>query len=233
MPIISKAQMDKLGCDILEEYMPEVLKEPQTIDIRHLVEDGIILDIWETAFPIQNILGMVAFDDVKIPIANDGVLAVHEGTIVLASHLHNKTTKWRFTAAHEASHWVLHRQYFSPSNNTYSFRQSQYSYISSKNDDSEKGKKNPKEAKCDDDWQEWQADYLAAAILMPKTTFIEAARSSLKRHGFHDMRLVSGENIDGGTRVIKELADIFQVSMRSVRIRMRQFAMYVGDCSQS
>lgn len=64
---------------------------------------------------------------------------------------------------------------------------------------------------------------------MPKTTFIYAARQILCKYGFKELRLISGKDVNKGMQVVRELADIFQVSMRAVRIRMRTFGMYEGD----
>lgn len=229
LPIMKKSDFDVFGTQILTEKMPEVLKEPMALDIKFLAEERIIVDILEEELYPDNILGFVAFDEVKYPLPKHDPLLLHEGTIVLDKRLHAREARWRFTFAHELSHWVLHRSYFRQDGFQYQFRKMGHSYIASHTDNSELGKKNPKEAKTDDEWAEWQADNLAAALLMPRDTFLLAARKSLIKHGFTSLQLISGQNIDRGKQVVSELADTFQVSMRAVRIRMRYYDMYVGD----
>lgn len=231
-PIIYKHEFDDLAIQILTEYMPNVLKTPQALDIKYLVEECIVLDIREEKLDYESILGFIAFTDIVFPISAHEAIEVREGTILLNAHLRYRITRWRFTVAHELAHWILHRAYHCGDNRKYNFRQIGYSYISCGTDMTELGKKNPRVAKTDDEWAEWQADNLAAALLMPRDTFVNAAKITLAKHGFLEMYLVAGKDINRGMAVIEELADLFQVSMRSVRIRMRYFHMYKGDASK-
>lgn len=229
LPIIRKSEFDDLAEEILYEYMPEVLESPKAVDIKYLAEDCIVVDILEEKLYLENLLGFITFANMIVPVSDDKEIEVTEGTIILDIRLHYKKTRWRFTVAHELAHWILHRAYHCGDNREYNFRKKGYSYIACRTDKTELGKKNPKVAKTDDEWAEWQADNLAAALLMPKTTFIYAAKQALLKYGFYDLRLVSGQDVENGMKVVKELADIFQVSMRAIRIRMRTFGMYEGD----
>lgn len=229
LPIIRKSEFDDLAKQILQEYMPDALVEPKAVDIKYLAEECIILDIKEEKMYFENMLGFIAFADTIIPISDDQVIEVPEGTIMLDIRLRNKITRWRFTVAHELAHWILHRRYHCTDNRVYNFRLKGYSYIACRTDKTELDKKNPKLAKTDDEWAEWQADTLAAALLMPKSTFLRAARQVLDKYGVTEMYLVSGKDSFKEFEIIKELADLFQVSMRAIRIRMRTFEMYVGD----
>ena len=229
LPIIRKNEFDDLAEQILNEYLPEVLKAPKAVDIRFLAEDCIVVNILEEKLYLENLLGFITFADMILPISDDKEIEVSEGTIILNVRLRSKKTRWRFTVAHELAHWILHRAYHCGNCREYNFRKMGYSYIACRTDKTEWGKKNPKVAKTDEEWAEWQADNLAAALLMPKTTFIYAAKQVLIQHGFDDLRLISGQDVNRGIEVVKELANIFQVSMRAVRIRMRTFGMYEGD----
>lgn len=231
LPIIKKSEFDNLAESILKEYMPDVLKEPQALNIRYLAEECIVLNIQEEVLSLDNLLGFIAFSDILFPVAEDRIIDVPIGTIVLNSGLRKKMTRWRFTLAHEVAHWILHRAYHSGDHRIYDFRHAGCSYIACRTDKTELGRKNPRVAKTDDEWAEWQADNLAAALLMPKNTFLCAAKQILSKHGFHDLCLISGNDVTRGMTVVKELADLFQVSMRAVRIRMRYFEMYVGDAA--
>lgn len=233
LPIIRKDEFDDLAKQILYEYMPDVLDSPKAVDIRYLAEECIVVDIREEKLCLENILGFITFADMVIPISDNKEIEVSEGTIILDVRLHYKMTRWRFTVAHELAHWILHRAYHCGDNREYNFRKGGYSYIACRSDKTELGKKNPRVAHTDEEWAEWQADNLAAALLMPKPTFVYAAKQTLFRHGFYDLRLVSGQDVSRGMEVVKELADLFQVSMRAVRIRMRTFGMYEGDAKRA
>lgn len=229
LPIICKSEFDDLAEQILMEYMPDVLKFPKAVDIRYLAENCIIVDILEEKLCLDNLLGFITFANMVIPISDDREIEVPEGTIIVDIRLHQNVTRWRFTVAHELAHWILHRAYHCRDKRIYNFRIQGYSYVACRTDKTELGKKNPKVAKTDDEWAEWQADNLAAALLMPKTTFIHVARQMLCKYGFKELYLVSGKEVKNGVKVVREIADIFQVSMRAVRIRMRTFGMYEGD----
>ena len=228
LPVVTRSDLDLLGMEVLNNYMPEVLKCPNSVDIDKLIEDGIILNIEKAHLWPKNLLGFVTFADVTVPIANEDTLSLEEGTIVVEKDLND--TKYRFTAAHELAHWILHRAYYCKDHRIYEFRNTECSYIACKNDVTELGKKNPKLAHTDDEIAEWQADSLAAALIMPKNTFISVAENILSDHGFTDKKLISGKNVTEGKKVVKEIADFFQVSDRSARIRMRGFNLYEGDC---
>ncbi|MCF0134001.1 MAG: ImmA/IrrE family metallo-endopeptidase [Blautia sp.] len=226
LPVASREELDDLGEQLLLEYMPAVLESPTATDIKYLAEEGIIVDMKDELLYPNNLLGFVAFADIRFPLPEDRVMEVPEGTIVIDERLHGYEPRWRFTAAHELAHWILHRAYYTQVDYNFSFRKAGYSYIACR---TELGRKNPKEAETDDEWAEWQADNLAASLLMPRKTFVKTAEEVLRKHGYEDLRLVSGVDIQRGFEVVRELANIYQVSLRSVRIRMRNFGMYVGD----
>ena len=77
----------------------------------------------------------------------------------------------RYTQAHELSHWICHRSYHSPDNRCYEFRKN--SFIACRTENIESYRRNDFSQRTDSDWEEWQADSLAAALLMPKVTFIQ------------------------------------------------------------
>ena len=79
--------------------------------------------------------------------------------------------RYRFTLAHEVSHWLIHRPFHSPTNKQYECRTVNQSYIACRSADIENKKHINK---YDTDWQEWQADSLASALLMPQNTFTDA-----------------------------------------------------------
>lgn len=115
--------------------------------------------------------------------------------------------RWRATLAHEASHIVLHRMLFelnpdqivmfddAPSSGALLFRclKREVSYRSPARD-----------------WKEIQANRGMAALLMPRTVFVPAARQELAREG--DLR--------GATNM---LARRFQVSREAAEIRLATF----------
>jgi Zn-dependent peptidase ImmA (M78 family) len=76
----------------------------------------------------------------------------------------------------------------------------------------------------DDDWMEWQADYMASALLMPKKAFTKLVKEEFKSVGIHDGYYQMGTDFEKDSWAIVlgyGLADIFQVSVTAAKIRLK------------
>jgi Zn-dependent peptidase ImmA (M78 family) len=73
----------------------------------------------------------------------------------------------------------------------------------------------------DEDWQEWQADRFASAMLMPASIFYPVAQAVMHRHHACSY-LLEGCGSKETADVITELTEIFNVSRTAVRIRLKQ-----------
>ncbi len=224
MYVISKNQMDDIATMILEEYMPSVLENPQPVNIENLAEDGMFLTIKNRFITEDNsILGMTAFDDVKgIPCLDDKFhpieIDLDAGTVVIHSWLlsQGNTARRRYTIAHETSHWILHRTYHSPTNRKFQFRTQKSPYIACRSESIGQAKH---KLNTDHDWEEWQADSLAAAILMPLRPFFTFVGELLSNHG--KQYFVENERAEC-FEVIGKVANQFMVSKQAAQIRMKQ-----------
>lgn len=90
-----------------------------------------------------------------------------------------QNNRYKFTLAHETSHWILHRQKMIGYEGQIDFGMllnknelKEDSYIKCLNRNVNPYYINTK-LKDDIDWIEWQANYFASAILMPKKIFCE------------------------------------------------------------
>ena len=74
----------------------------------------------------------------------------------------------------------------------------------------------------DFDWLEYQADALAAAILMPKNVFVSYTRDVLKKNGVRRNYLCvdTRESHTIVHRIIYDIANTFNVSYQAAKIRM-------------
>ena len=74
----------------------------------------------------------------------------------------------------------------------------------------------------DNDWAEWQADSLAAALLMPREPFMEAARDELGMGlSCYRGRMDSFQYFESLARIAKQ----FQVSKNAACIRLKQLGL--------
>lgn len=124
---------------------------------------------------------------------NYALMRVEGGTMLIeASLLEDEKCygRLRFTLAHELAHYILHKRIFSGTGVAAALY----------NQDT------------DEDATEWQANYLAKAILMPN--------GQIKRC-FYALRPVCRSKSD----FICKMAEIFEVSKQAMEIRLREFAL--------
>lgn len=225
MYIMKRSDFDDIAKNIFYEYMPEVLAYPKPTDIEYLAQECFYLEIkHETIVPGGKILGMIAFEDTEFHTIDEynepKTIELEEATMLIDMSLigaENRTRK-RFTEAHETSHWICHRSYHSPQNQQYDFRVNR-SLIACRGDSIEQYEKK-QQFHSDDYWEEWQADSLAAALLMPKRTFLEACRSEIRSNSVKKGYLTFDTDKYIIGRVISEVAQVFDVSFRAAQIRM-------------
>ena len=177
-------------------------------------------------------LGLIAFAHEHITVMDNTfhkiITEIDEGTVIIERTLMGRSNfcRYRFTLAHEVSHWLIHRPFHSPTNKQYECRTANQSYIACRSADIE----NKKHINRDDtDWQEWQADSLAAALLMPRNTFKDACMKISSELGIRFSQLQSAkiEKCVAYT-FVKKLAELFQVSATAVSIRLKN----LGICPQ-
>ena len=190
MYIIKKKDFDDIGERVLREYMPCALEYPQAVDIMRLATDCLYLDVKNAYItPDGSVLGMITFGDAEFTGYDAGFseekMVLPEGTVVIDYSLWGNEQKGRrrFTLAHECSHWICHRTYHSPSKRIYEFRRNGPGSVIACRAENIEGNRPPGSYKDENDWEEWQADSLAAAILMPRRTFGEAFREAMRSEG--------------------------------------------------
>ena len=226
MYIIRKEEMDDIAEMVLGEYAPHNLRYPCAVDIAGIAENALNLTIESRYLSHNNeILGVTIFHDSDVPCYNQqlqpeivhlsyGTVIIHKGLVGMESR-----TRKRFTLAHETSHWMLHRSYNSPTNQTYQFRKGFPGYIACRSAQIEASRHH---LQSDNDWAEWQADSLAAALLMPKETFIQAAWDELGLGvGVYRGRTNSYQYYESLARIASQ----FQVSKKAVSIRLQQLGL--------
>ena len=233
VPILSKDDMDFMAEYILRDYSEKALNEPSALDIERFAEFymGLQMDYQDLTHN-RSILGMMVFNDCHVPIYDANrreaiYISVDEGTALIDSSLLEKDQKrrGRFTLGHESGHWIFHRK-------KYWVNPDQLSLFDT-------GKMEPV-VKCktanvesiaqksrfntDDDWMEWQADYMSSALLMPKVTFAMAVQELFKQAGIQEGYYERGRSVDldfWAGEIPRILADIFDVSFQAAAIRLK------------
>lgn len=219
IPLLSKQKLENYGERILRAFSPSVLQTPQPTNM-----DELITSFMEFNFEYQYLsnnsvyLGITVFDDTdKLPIYNPSLnqaefISVKKNTIIIEGTLAENPAyehRERFTQGHEASHGLLHTEYY--------LRKAEYAGFCNSSGDIFLKSCFPDlsgvdvNGKClqGEAWLEWQANYLAAVLLMPKTT-VKRLRNLIEPKGnrFWHHELVS------------TMVDVFNVSKEAARVRL-------------
>ena len=227
VPYVANQDLDSYAEKMLREFIPELLKCPQTIDIDDFSEFHLGLKVeYRRLTRDGRILGITMFSDGVIQSYNTltGKLElspVSTGTVLIDTSLTNgeNRTRRRFTLAHECSHWILHRHVFATKkwNSEYMVsRTSQASSISRKDEENRRR-------------MERQANYMAAALLMPISTLRMLFREFCQGSGIQPRKLVRSMGDGGLAHAFVELvAERYQVSHIAARIRLETLGA-IGD----
>ena len=234
VPILSKDEIEYIAEAVLRDYKPELLDNPGVMDVEHFSECYASLEMdYKDLTHDHSILGMTVFNNCYIPVydpENDKAteIPVDEGTILIDNSLleDDQLRRGRFTLGHEAAHWLLHRQIYMVNKNQISLfddsEEEKQPVIKCRNTDIECVGKRP--LVTDDDWMEWQADYMASALLMPKKAFTKLVKEEFKSVGIHDGYYQMGTDFEKDSWAIVlgyGLADIFEVSVTAAKIRLK------------
>lgn len=233
MYCLKNGDFDKIASMVLGEYLPEALKKPQPIDIDYLIEDCFFLDVIKAHITLEgHILGMMVFEDTPWKyydrLYRPVVKELKESTMLIDLSLSGDKNlpRERFTKAHETSHWICHRSLHSYDKLPYEFRKSPV--VACRDTSIERYKHNDEFKRSELDWEEWQADRLAASLLMPRDTFTDVSQRVISNYGIRNGILVKGHNIEASRKVISTVAKFFMVSQKATQIRMSQLGLLVG-----
>lgn len=242
VPVLSKIEIEVLAKEILQDYNSELLNEPAPLDVEHLLEcyAGLEIDYKDLSHN-QSILGMIVFNDGYVPVYDEEEqkaerIAVEEGTVLIDNSLlkEEQAARGRFTICHEVSHWLLHKDVYHIDRNQMTLfaamEEEKTTAIRCKKSDIESRGKKP--LITDDDWMEWQADYLASALLMPEEPFIRAMEGYVDFMGLDEH--FNAKEIDPfkglwAEGLASHMAYTFDVSLTSAKIRIKNLQKIEDD----
>lgn len=240
LPCVNKNDIEEIAQLYLEEFNPDLLKEPTSIPIEEFLQNYLNLEMdYADITHDASILGLTAFDSGHIKVYDlenkkERFIYVEEGTVVIDNSLleYDKEGRFRFTCGHEAGHWIFHREMFQlnkKQNNN--FGESINKQVNTAMCFLRAGEivLVNKTFRTDEEWMEWQANYTSSCLVMPRTTFITAARKMFKEAGIKDGSITLGRDPDidvfAESHVPKKMANIFKVSMQAASIRLKELKL--------
>ena len=234
-----------LSCEDIEFHTVEFLKNnvseygydfgvPQATPIDRIIE-GLGLTIQFANFADRRILGMNLFGRGRVKIVVDGkyIDEVYEaGTILVSGELEETSPVGRlnFTLAHEFGHSFYHEDYFNPHSDNYELDLGAEFSCGLKASSCKRsviGEYFGRPLSTKFDWVEWQADYFASCLLMPRDSvgvfmgryfpeqkmFFSCAPENFPLSRFSEFQR---------NEIVESFQDIYQVSRQAAIIRLRK-----------
>lgn len=242
-PVVSDQTVQEYAEAVLEDYKPKLLKEPGKINEIHFLESYLgatvdYQDIYyeEDATPIA---GATVFNDDKVLVFDKENMCIHPievsaGTILIDNDTmkDGKEGFAKFTHLHEGGHFLIHPAVYRKTDNQLSLfdfgiGQPQKSHVVTCRRSSISGQ-GEKRARLvtEEDFREHQANTFAAALAMPRPTFIPCAQEMIRKAGYADGIWIEDEldwqDILGLSCMVERLADIFGVSRSAATVQLKR-----------
>ena len=233
MYILSRSEIEQIATKKLQEFSPSNLERPMPLRTTDFLENylGLVIKYKYICDFRSGILALTVMgDEVPVPsydeLLRPVVLEETFGTVLISPLLlgRDHVARRRYTEMHEGAHFMLHQPYFANREKVTvaARRESPCNFIACR-----KIELHNERPKTESDWLEYQADALAAALLMPQNVFYSYVRAVLRKNGIRSNCLYTNPNINDrrAHSVIYDVAKTFAVSYQAVRIRMTHLGL--------
>jgi Zn-dependent peptidase ImmA (M78 family) len=222
IPILSAREIEAVANELLQKYCPDVLHKPSMTPVAEIIKrlgerTGLLFAIEDLGHRgTAKVLGKVSF---------------HKKTLYLDTSLDNELkAAFRFTAAHEIGHWILHRYNYK----NWKFQSHNETSGGLQDDDSTLCRLGNR---TQSDWLEFQANVFAASLVMPREMFITALKRIQCEIGIcKNFGRIYLSNVPSSHRdydiIIARLSQVFQVSKKSVQVRTKTLRLVEVDKSE-
>ena len=175
--ILSKENIDFEAEQVLKEYFPIGLEEPQEIPVDMIIESMKINLLYRKLSRHKEILGGCIFDRGKLTVYDEnGVLSeevFEANTIIINSDLaDDNDIRYGSTSGHELGHYVTQGDLYFKNKDQLSLFENSLEDVAiickRESNDISYIQKEHKKLETKYDWMEWQANYFSSAITVPK-----------------------------------------------------------------
>lgn len=250
-PIVSDNDIRDYAETILEDYKPQLIKEPGKINGEHFLESylGATIDYQDIYYNYEEgpIAGATVFNDDKVCVfdrENQCIKSIDvcAGTIIIDNETmaEGKEGYALFTQLHEGGHLCIH-----PS--VYRKMAGQMTLFDTSTTEGESHvvlcKRSSIEGKrgrlvTQEDFREHQANVFAAAVAMPRKTFIPTAQYYIRTSSIgntKDIIIAPSTNAFDMDyelekhKVINDIADVFGVSRSAAEVQLRCLGLLMTE----
>lgn len=215
----SRVEIDELGEEIVRQFIDGYTPDAECVNIELFVTDYLKLPLVYENFAEEETdrLGFTSNGKRKLKVMREGrqvELVFPPRTIVVDSYLKKRSEdgKRRFTIAHEAAHNIFDRD---------NGGRCEAHFYSGFDSEKEYGVESLRERM---NMCEWQANAMAAALLMPRFLVEQA----LQKYSGRSSLPIYGNTIlsQRSKRVIDKMASVLGVSYSSLMIRLRELKLF-------
>lgn len=248
-PVVSDLEIQDYAEAVLADYKPKLLKEPGRINATHFLESYLeaTLDYQDIYYEEDDnpIAGGTVFNDGTVLIFDREKMCVRPievkaGTILIDNSTmeDGKEGFAKFTHLHEGGHFLIHPTVYRREANQMSLfdfgLEDPGSHVVTCKRSTILGQGERSELKTEEDFREHHANTFAAAIAMPRPTFIPCAREMICKAGFSDGIWVEEELLDWDfdlalPAMIERLSDIFGVSKSAARVQLKRQHLLMSE----
>lgn len=232
MYILSRDEIEQIATQKLQEFSPSSLERPTPLKTTDFLENylGLVVKYRYICDFDSGILGLTVMgDEVAIPSYDElfrpVVFEETFGTVLLSPTLRGRENmaRRRYTEMHEAAHFILHQPFFANCEKIMVDQsQDPCSFVVCR-----KIELHNTRPQTDSEWLEFQADALAAALLMPQNVFCSYACSVIRKNGMRLDYLYTDPDIKDkkASSIIYDVAQTFAVSYQAAKIRMMHLGL--------
>ncbi len=222
--ILSHANIEEIAAAVIKDFnlfffgpeANEAKQMPQGTPIDQFAGAYLRLDVsFEKLSSDGSICGLTAYEDTEYAIEENGVSRIIplkrnqvllDSSFIAPGNVKQLCGKRRFTLAHECAHQLL---FHLESDETKDACRKLYA---------ERRTYSLRDLKSNEDWNEWQANALGAAILMPQS---EIDLAMLRFASMNPIRNYEGWLLERDRTIVKMMCETFGVSKAALLIRLR------------
>lgn len=215
MVVLSKSNLDELANVVLSDFYSGAWPEFEPIDIDRLAAEYLNLTVcYENLSSDGSILGVAAYGGCTLALPHiqidlcPGMVLLDRSLISEDKATYPLEGRRRFTLAHECAHQILYRYESAISQEQICRPYSQRRAFSLR------------ELKTHEDWNEWQANALGAALLMPKKLLDRALFTFANGE---KLACFAGSLSPEGYKCLVNMSRFLGVSHTALMIRLKYF----------
>lgn len=207
-------KLESIAMDLLEQYSPQNLIQAAPLDVYGFTENFLQLQVdFLNISKDKSILGLTSFNNGTFMAWDEEreeshPVSIKKGTVVIDNSIVSEQYpgRERFTVAHECSHQILHQYRYKDKNNAV--------LVCSQRSIEKLSSRKVRDTAW---WLEWEANRLAAELLMPGMVVKNFFYGECSALGLGAGKITLDAMVDA---CIREMADVFQVSYAAMKIRL-------------